>query len=135
MALLSFGIGWGMIPKSGYKTIEGGLVRWIVGVMLGCMMVWGDSFITQQEYARMLYQNPRGVGCHKCHGSDGKGRELGRYREANTTKVIFAPDITQVDYERFAKALRARRRSLMPTYFLSDQEIKTLYNYLHGRER
>jgi len=98
-----------------------------------------DSFITKEEYARMLYQNPRGIGCHKCHGIDGRGLELGRYREGNRTVVIKAPDITNLSYRRFFMALKfkkgKKRVDLMPTYFLTDREIKILYYYLKKRRR
>ncbi len=110
-------------------------MKGIFGLLFAAAAVWGESFISQEEYARMLYQNPRGIGCHKCHGEDGRGMELGRFRDGNVTKVIFAPDITRIDYERFREALRTKRRSLMPSYFLTDYEIKTLYRYLHEDER
>ncbi|MRI83500.1 MAG: cytochrome C oxidase subunit III [Nitratiruptor sp.] len=98
---------------------------------------WGlaESFITKDEYAQMLYQNPRGIGCHKCHGVDGKGLELGRYRDGNRTIVIKAPDITGLSFERFKGAIRSNKNRLMPSYFLTDKEIKTLYYYLtHGQK-
>ncbi len=90
-----------------------------------------DSFITRDEYAKMLYQNPRGIGCHKCHGIDGRGRLLGSYHtDNNETKTILAPDITKLGYKRFYKALTTGKHRLMPHYFLTDHEIKTLYYYL-----
>jgi len=78
----------------------------------------------------MLYQSPRGVGCHKCHGLKGKGMVLGRYKEGNSTKVIEAPDITKLSYQKFKKALTSSKNRLMPHYFLTDKEMKTLYYYL-----
>ncbi len=89
-----------------------------------------DSFITQDEYAKMLYQSPRGVGCHKCHGLDGKGMVLGRYRDGNRTVVIRAPDITKLSFFRFKQALQTSKNRLMPHYFLTEKEIKALYYYL-----
>ncbi len=89
-----------------------------------------DEFITKDEYAKMLYHNPRGIGCHKCHGEDGKGLELGRYKDGNTTVIIKAPNIKNLPFKRFKEAIEAPRHKLMPQYFLTDKEIKTLYYYL-----
>ncbi|NPA03908.1 MAG: cytochrome c [Epsilonproteobacteria bacterium] len=94
-----------------------------------------DSFITKEEYAQMLYQNPRGIGCHKCHGLNGRGKILGRFNDGNSTKVIEAPDITNLDFKRFKSALLSAKSSLMPHYFLTNKEIKTLYYYLQRKKR
>ncbi len=94
------------------------------------LQLFADDFITKDEYAKMLYHNPRGVGCHKCHGENGKGMELGRYKEGNKTIIIKAPNIKELSYRRFKDALNASRHRLMPQYFLTNKEIKTLYYYL-----
>ena len=83
----------------------------------------------------MLYQNPRGIGCHKCHGIDGKGLVLGRYRDGNKTITIKAPDITNLDYRRFKKGIVSKKNRLMPVYFLTDKEIETLYYYLKKEKK
>ena len=92
-----------------------------------------DSFITNEEYSKMLYQNPRGIGCHKCHGLRGEGLELGRYKEGNETVIVRAPDIRHLSFERFSKALKKQKHKLMPFYFLTDKEIETLYNYIRKK--
>ena len=89
-----------------------------------------DSFITKDEYAKMLYKNPRGIGCDKCHGKRGEGLVLGRFKEGNQTIVIRGPNITKLDFVSFKKALTSDKHRLMPHYFLTDKEIKTLYYYL-----
>ncbi len=109
-------------------------MRFFLLVFLTFTLYGSDSFITKDEYAKMLYQSPRGVGCHKCHGLRGKGMVLGRYREGNLTRVIKAPDITRLSFKRFKEALTSSKNRLMPHYFLTDKEIKTLYYYLK-RER
>lgn len=91
------------------------------------------SFITKDEYASQLYHNPRGIGCHKCHGEEGEGRLIATYKEKGEQKAFRAPPINQVDYERFVKVMR-ERQSGMPRYFLTAQEIKVLYYYLHPKE-
>ena len=82
----------------------------------------------------MLYQNPRGIGCHKCHGIHGKGLELGRYKEGNETVIIKAPDITNLPYSKFKEAIKSKKNRLMPYYFLTDKEIRTLYYYLTKKQ-
>ena len=94
-----------------------------------------DSFITKEEYAKMLYHNPRGIGCQKCHGEHGQGRILGRYREQNRTITIKAPNITRLPFEKFYEALTSSKHRLMPHYFLTKKEIKTLYYYLKVKRR
>lgn len=82
----------------------------------------------------MLYKNPRGIGCDKCHGIDGKGLVLGRYhRDDNTTVKVIAPDITHIGFQKFYEALTSAKHKLMPHYFLTDHEIKTLYYYLNKK--
>jgi argininosuccinate synthase len=39
-----------------------------------------ESFISNLEYGQMLYKNPRGIGCIKCHGDNGKGKLIATYR-------------------------------------------------------
>ena len=31
------------------------------------LLAFSKDFITDIEYGKMLYKNPRGVGCNKCH--------------------------------------------------------------------
>jgi hypothetical protein len=91
---------------------------------------FADSFITKEEYAKMLYENPRGIGCNKCHGEDGRGREIGRYIQKGKLIKVVAPNITNLSFERFYKALTSNRHKLMPRYFLTKKEIEILYYYL-----
>jgi len=92
-----------------------------------------DSFITPDEYARQLYHNPRGIGCHLCHGESGEGRDIADYEEKGKKMSFLAPAIYGLDLATFSEALKCRKRA-MPRYFLTDTEIKALYEYLHPRE-
>ena len=83
----------------------------------------------------MLYHNPRGIGCQKCHGEHGTGKILGRYQEQNRTIVIQAPDITKLPFKKFYEALTNSKHRLMPHYFLTKKEIMTLYYYLKAKKR
>ncbi len=94
-------------------------------------LIADDSFITRFEYAKMLYENPRGVGCHYCHGLKGEGKIIAKYIEKGKKRYLKAPDIRDVEYKRFYKKLNSKKfKSAMPSYFLTRSEIKTLYYYI-----
>ncbi len=100
-----------------------------------------SSFITEMEYSSLLYQNPRGIGCHKCHGLKGEGKLIAKYKETKhlkegekviTIKIpkeFRAPAINRLTYSEFKKALNSTIRG-MPKYYLTEKEIKALYFYL-----
>ena len=112
-------------------------MKFILFSFLIIQIIGAEDFITKEEYAKMLYHNPRGVGCHKCHGEDGRGLELGRYRDGNKTVILKAPNIKNLSYSRFKRALQSSHHKLMPQYFLTKKEITMLYYYLKklGRKR
>jgi len=46
------------------------------------LFLYGESsFITRMEYSSLLYKNPRGIGCNKCHGLKGEGKLIAKYKE------------------------------------------------------
>lgn len=96
-----------------------------------------DAFITTYEYGQMLYNNPRGIGCNKCHGDNAKGLYLGKYTNKKKKEVIItAPDITNVTFETFVKKLSSqniKKSLIMPTYFLTNNELKSLYIYITSK--
>ena len=98
--------------------------------LLSFLLNADESFITRYEYAKMLYQNPRGVGCDKCHGKKGEGDTIARYVHKNEPRTIVAPRINHLSYERFAQTFK-KEHQVMPKYFLSESEIESLYYYLH----
>jgi len=93
----------------------------------------------------MLYDNPRGISCVKCHGKSGKGKIIAVYINDKIGKKekLIAPNITKVSYEifynrvKYSKILKKKKfktlnYSAMPKYdYLVDAEIKSIYNYLH----
>ena len=93
-----------------------------------------DSFITEQEYAQNLYENPRGIGCNKCHGKKGEGMLIARYKHKNENRILKTESINYLSFEKFQEALR-NKKGVMPKYFLTASEIKTLYNYLHKEKK
>ena len=93
-----------------------------------------DSFITEQEYAAHLYKNPRGIGCNKCHGKQGEGIVISRYKHKGEKKVLKTESIQNLEFNKFQEAFR-KKKGVMPKYFLTSSEIKTLYNYLTIKEK
>lgn len=91
------------------------------------------SFITESEYASQLYHSPRGIGCFKCHGEKGEGKLIATYKDKGEKKSFSPPAINLLDFKSFDTAMKKRQKG-MPRYFLTQQEIKTLYIYLHPEE-
>jgi len=92
--------------------------------------LFGDtSFITPLEYASQLYKNPRGIGCHHCHGKKGEGKIVARYVDKKKQKTFEGPAINSLDFDTFYRALDSSKDG-MPRYFLTTNEVKALYLYL-----
>ena len=88
-------------------------------------VLFGD-FITKEEYAKMLYFNPRGIGCNKCHGKSGEGMKL---------DGLNIPSIKGISLERLKNRLNKNlKKSLMPSYYLTDKEIEAIYYYLKEKK-
>ena len=70
------------------------------------LMDINNSFITKYEYGKMLYNNPRGIGCNSCHGNDARGRKMVDFKQTHEKKVynctLVIPDIKNIDYETFS---------------------------------
>ncbi len=111
-------------------------------VLLFPFILFGESsFITQMEYSSLLYKNPRGIGCHKCHGLKGEGKLIATYTDTKKVKEgekvykikvkkeFRAPAINKLDYKTFHDSLTKTVRG-MPKYYLTEGEIKALYFYL-----
>lgn len=104
--------------------------RWLL--FLTAILAADESFITPQEYAAQLYHNPRGIGCYLCHGEQGEGRVIADYVDKGVRKSFRAPPINTIDFTTFDQALTGRLKG-MPRYFLTAQERRTLYRYLHPK--
>ena len=90
-----------------------------------------ESFINSFEYGEMLYKNPRGIGCDKCHGKYGEGINLGSYQKNNKVIKITAPKISKAQFADIKNSLKfSKKRSVMPEYFLTDSEVEALIYYL-----
>lgn len=111
-------------------------MRFAMLILLLCLAIYAkekDSFITEKEYAEHLYENPRGIGCNKCHGKKGEGMVISTYKDKGISKVLATKEINSLGFKEFRTALE-EKRSVMPKYFLTSKEIKALYNYLHHQK-
>jgi len=107
------------------------LKKSLFAVVLASSFVSAESFINSYEYGEMLYKNPRGIGCDKCHGKYGEGMELGSYQKNNKLIKIIAPKISKSTYAVIKNSLKYnKKRSVMPEYFLTDSETEALIYYL-----
>jgi hypothetical protein len=111
-----------------------------------------DSFITKYEYGKMLYNNPRGISCAKCHGENAKGISLSKFKHREKEKVyhceIKTDDITMISLADFTAKLDSEvlvekpqfdkadvcskmiYGSTMPRYFLTKNELESIYYYI-----
>jgi len=88
----------------------------------------------------MLYHNPRGISCAKCHGENAKGKIIAKYyivkNNKKILKILKAPDITNIPFEEFQKKLFHKKLSVMPKYnYLTNQEISAIYLYIQSLSR
>ncbi len=104
-------------------------MRVFVCILLLFVSLKAEDFITKMEYAKMLYSNPRGIGCILCHGKRGEGSVIARYKSKGKEKELVAPPINKLSKDKFFKALQ-NSDSVMPNYFLVDSEIEALYFYV-----
>lgn len=100
-----------------------------------------ESFLMEYEYGRMLYNDPRGISCAKCHGQEGRGgHKIAKYydKDANP-KILKGLDITGYSLTEIEASLKNRYRDennrlvkhkIMPIYYLTQEEIKAIYTYL-----
>ncbi len=110
-------------------------MKYIIPLLISTTLsLFGEgSFITPMEYASQLYDNPRGIGCGKCHGKHGEGLVIAHYTHKEQEKTFSAPPINKLSYEAFYKALHQRKKG-MPLYYLTQGEIQALYLYLQNQE-
>ncbi len=102
-------------------------------LILPLYLLGSSSFITPLENASQLYKNPRGIGCHHCHGDKGEGMVIARYIHKKEKKSLDGPMIKNLDFNDFHKALNKRIQG-MPRYFLTKKEVQALYLYLQQED-
>lgn len=106
-------------------------MRFVLIVLCVVALKSQESFITQFEYGKMLYENPRGIGCVRCHGQYGEGDKIANYTHKNHVTSLYAPRINNLDFTTFKKALQSGKR-VMPKYYLTTEEIEAIYQYLQN---
>jgi len=104
-------------------------MRFVVFVLIPLYLFAKESFITPFEYSSSLYKNPRGIGCHLCHGEKGEGKLIAEYIHNKKKKSFAGPKINSLNYEKFRKALDEPLNG-MPRYYLTKEEVKALFFYL-----
>ena len=104
-------------------------MRYLLLFTFPIFLFGATSFITPLEYASQLYKNPRGIGCHHCHGEKGEGKLVANYIHKNKKKSFKGPTINSLDFNTFYKALNKRKNG-MPRYFLTKKEVQALYFFL-----
>lgn len=76
-----------------------------------------NSFITKYEYGKMLYNNPRGIGCNNCHGDDARGKKLVEFKHTQNQEEYFcsliAPDIKYIEYDVFSKKVNLKKMTIL----------------------
>jgi len=103
-----------------------------------------ESFLSSVEYGRMLYKNPRGISCAKCHGKKGQGgQKIAKYYDRDKNpKILKGVNITTYSLSDLKASLinqykekgRRKRHKIMPIYYLTNEEIEAIYNYLQYDE-
>lgn len=111
-----------------------------------------ESFITRYEYGKMLYNNPRGISCAKCHGDNAKGTIISKFKHVVKEKSyncqIRTKDMTTISLEKFILILNPDNLiekpvfdttdlcskmiygNTMPKYFLTQDELESIHYYI-----
>ena len=110
-------------------------MKFIGFFLLFTTFAFGSEFIPHSEYAKILYKNPHGIGCNKCHGSKGECALIVKYKAVNKKsnkyeeRSLMAPRINNLEFQRFKLALEDSK-GIMPSYFLTQNEIVNLFEYI-----
>jgi mono/diheme cytochrome c family protein len=91
------------------------------------------SFISPQEYAAQIYKNPRGIGCHHCHGERGEGKLVAKYKHKGQKKEFRGPAINKIELQVLSSSLKKRIKG-MPHYYLTHKEVEAIYLHIHMDE-
>ena len=116
-----------------------------------------NSFITKFEYGKMLYTNPRGIGCNTCHSNNAKGKEIVSFNHVYDKKTyncnLEVPSIKNIEYDVFFNKVNSKKNkkkkfekeevcekliynsNVMPTYFLVEKEVEAIYYYINNLKK
>ena len=101
-------------------------------LLLPLLLSANEDFISHYEYGEMLYSNPRGVSCAQCHGQSGEGRVIVEYKDKEGKKAIRGTDIRKETLSQMIQSLNSYHK-IMPRYYLTDEEVKAIYDYLQKK--
>jgi len=101
-------------------------------LLLPFLLLANEDFISHYEYGEMLYSQPRGVSCVECHGESGEGRVIVEFRDIHGKKVLRGPDIRKESLAAMVNSVNSYHK-IMPRYYLTDEEIKAIYDYLQEK--
>ena len=106
-------------------------------ILLPIFLFANNDFLSKDEYQLSLYQNPRGIGCDKCHGIDGSEQLFATYKNDTEVIKVIIPSIKGIDFAKLKNTLNRKtsKKNIMPNYYLTDVEIKNLYLYLNKRRK
>ena len=100
-----------------------------------------EDYLSNFEYGKRLFHNPRGIACSECHGERGDGGILSAYviniNGKKELKEIKIPKINDINMTQFLKPFKdMASRRYMPTYYLTKEELAYIYYYLQkvGKE-
>jgi len=101
--------------------------------MLLPLILWAqEDFISHYEYGEMLYANPRGVSCAQCHGESGEGQTIVEFRDIHGKQALKGSDIRRDSLEEMIISVNTYHK-IMPRYYLTDEEVKAIYDYLQKK--
>jgi len=115
-------------------------LRFLIFLTVPIMLFSNQKFMSDYEYGAMLYENPRGIGCVKCHGKKGKGELIGVYYTTNkktkqrVKNEVIGSDITKKTLDEMIVSVN-RTHDVMPTYSLTKDEVKAIYDYIDKKNR
>lgn len=100
----------------------------LAGLVLSASLWAKGSFLTPKEHGEMVYREPRGVSCAKCHGKNAEGRVIANYTQKKEPKTLFAPPLGNLSTEALKAGIK--NHNFGPPYHLSDEEYQNLETYL-----
>lgn len=109
-------------------------MKYLLLIFVSLSLFAESTFISPIEYASQLYKNPRGIGCHTCHGDNGEGKLVASYVHKGEQREFRGPAINTSDFNSFYIAMQKRKRG-MPRYYLTKKEVQALYLYLHHEKQ
>jgi mono/diheme cytochrome c family protein len=103
--------------------------------LLGVTLTYAEEdFISHYEYGEMLYNNPRGVSCSQCHGASGEGKKIVEFRDIHGKQAIEGSDIRKEPLSRMLNSVNSYHE-IMPRYYLTEKEVKAIYDYIQEKNR